>query len=168
MVQDKLILCSFTEGGGRNWLNSKKIQTWVGCSGNTWWEIGAHKGDLHKWKKEEIIHRARRDLRSYWCAISCKLWESNPFFCLYFCFLCNSSSSKGFRADFPGVTKTDSKIWKKKFNWENCFFPLYLSQQTKVWSWLIQYRPSKLIPHLGRNPVYKFWFIFPILKKKSL
>lgn len=76
----------------RNLLNQRKYR--VGCSEKTWWEIGAHKRNLHKWKKEEIIHRAWKDLRSYWCTVSCKLWQSNPFFGLYFCFLCNSSSSK--------------------------------------------------------------------------
>lgn len=70
-------------------------------------------------------------------SLSSDLGESNPFFGLYFCFLCNSSSPKGFRADFPGVTESVSETGETKLDWKDCFLSLSPARQIKIWLWLI-------------------------------
>lgn len=64
VVRDKVILCSFTEGAGTDSLNQRKFRHELGVLEGPG-EKRAHRGDLHKWKKEKIIHRAGKDLRSY-------------------------------------------------------------------------------------------------------
>lgn len=73
VIRDKLWFCAplqVWEHGRQKVSESKKIRTWVRCSGRTWREIGEYKGDLCKLQKEEVIHRTGKGLRSYWCAIS--------------------------------------------------------------------------------------------------
>lgn len=129
VLWNKLWLCAplrVWEHGGQKLTGSQKIQTWVGCSGKAWREIGV-RGEtyVHHKRKKLCTGQGKAEGATDVQTPSCKLWESNPFFGLYFCFLCNSSSPKGFRADFPRVTKPVSKIWETKSDWENCFSPLY-------------------------------------------